>query len=202
MASTSDARESTLLPLSASDQRKVTQYVAQITRLKRRLDWRLERLVDRPLAQMEPRLLQLLRLGQPLSCGRGDYHIRIPVQAHGISWPRIPECRSNSITLTYISKAIMTSSLKLCSGVCLNAVSVQFSFCIGCNSVHTWKLYLSTVDMLTSQRFNDKDCRSQAMACSFAQVCTRYLRTNWPLMPKTSMSIWPSPQWALGLGAL
>lgn len=53
-----------LLP---AQQRKVTAYVAQVTRLKRRLDWRLAKLTNRPIAQMEPRLKQILRLGMNLA---------------------------------------------------------------------------------------------------------------------------------------
>lgn len=50
--------------LGSEQRREATQYVANVTRLKRRIDWRLQQLVTRPLSQIDPVSLQVLRLGQ------------------------------------------------------------------------------------------------------------------------------------------
>ncbi len=53
--------------LNSLQQKAVTSYVANVTRLKRRLDWRIEQLASQPLKAIHPVLLQILRLGvQPI----------------------------------------------------------------------------------------------------------------------------------------
>lgn len=55
--------------LDSLQQKTVTSYVANVTRLKRRLDWRIEQMSSQPLKSMHPVLLQILRLGEePLRC--------------------------------------------------------------------------------------------------------------------------------------
>jgi transcription termination factor NusB len=53
-------REASLTP---QERRDLTVYVAQVTRLRRRLDWRLEQMLSKSLSQLTPALRQILRLG-------------------------------------------------------------------------------------------------------------------------------------------
>lgn len=50
--------------LDSMQHRNVTGYVANITRLKRRLDWRIGQLATQPLKNVHPVLLQILRLSK------------------------------------------------------------------------------------------------------------------------------------------
>ncbi|KAK9825393.1 hypothetical protein WJX81_008684 [Elliptochloris bilobata] len=49
--------------LDKRQQARVTAAVAGVTRRRRRLDWLLQQLLNRPLAKVDPRLLAILRLG-------------------------------------------------------------------------------------------------------------------------------------------
>ena len=51
--------------LDSMQLRRVTSQVANVTRLKRRLDWRISQLASRPMNQLHPVLLQILRLCKP-----------------------------------------------------------------------------------------------------------------------------------------
>lgn len=53
--------------LSPSEQRQMTSYVANVTRLRRRLDWRIARLATHSDSSMHPILRQILRLGEQSS---------------------------------------------------------------------------------------------------------------------------------------
>jgi len=73
------SRDSALTP---GERRNLTVYVAQVTRLKMRLDWRLEQLLQKStVAQLQPTLRQILRLGAEFPhnlCWFDHFHAALP----------------------------------------------------------------------------------------------------------------------------